>query len=58
MSGRVLHASINQMEVGTLQEVDGLWRFQYAAEWLNHPQRLAHMTIYFLFYSLFLLCFP
>ena len=43
MSGRVLHASINQMEVGTLQEVDGLWSFQYAAEWLNHPQRFARV---------------
>ena len=43
MSGRVLHASINQMEVGTLQEVDGLRSFQYAAEWLNHPQRFARV---------------
>ncbi len=43
MSGRVLHASINQMGVDTLQEVDGLWSFQYAAEWLNHPQRFARV---------------
>ena len=35
MKGRALHASINQIEVGTLQEVDGLWRFQYDADWLG-----------------------
>ncbi len=29
MSGRSLRASINQTDVGTLQEVDGLWSFQY-----------------------------
>lgn len=37
MSGRSLCASINQMEVGTLQEVAGLWGFQYAAGWLADP---------------------
>jgi serine/threonine-protein kinase HipA len=37
MSGRSLRVSINQMEVGTLQEVAGLWGFQYAAEWLAYP---------------------
>ena len=34
MKGRSLHASINQTEVGTLKEVDGLWSFQYSADWL------------------------
>ena len=38
MTGRVLRASINQMEVGSLQEVDGLWSFQYAEAWLRNPQ--------------------
>lgn len=38
MNGRSLRASINQAEVGTLQEVGGLWSFQYAADWLSHPQ--------------------
>lgn len=37
MIGSSLRASINQMEVGTLQEVDGLWGFQYAAQWLADP---------------------
>ena len=37
MSGRALRASINHTEVGTLQEVGGLWSFQYAAAWLGHP---------------------
>lgn len=41
MTGRSLHASINQTTVGTLQEVAGLWRFQYAADWLDHPQGFA-----------------
>jgi len=35
MKGRSLHASINQTEVGTLKEVDGLWSFQYSADWLG-----------------------
>ncbi|MEN9436698.1 MAG: hypothetical protein RIR09_1353, partial [Pseudomonadota bacterium] len=41
MSGRSLRASINQAAVGTLQEVGGLWSFQYAADWLDHPQGFA-----------------
>jgi serine/threonine-protein kinase HipA len=41
MKGRALHASINQTAVGTLQEVDGLWSFQYAADWLGSPDGFA-----------------
>lgn len=41
MNGRSLRASINQTLVGTLQEVAGLWSFQYAADWLNSPQCFA-----------------
>ncbi|MGK2925968.1 MAG: HipA domain-containing protein [Lysobacterales bacterium] len=41
MSDRSLRASINQMEVGTLQEVGGLWSFQYAGAWLDKPQGYA-----------------
>ncbi|GJL84172.1 MAG: hypothetical protein DHS20C01_38060 [marine bacterium B5-7] len=41
MNGRCLRASINQTEVGTLQEVSGLWSFQYAAGWLGSPQCFA-----------------
>ena len=41
MSGRSLRASINQMEVGTLQEVAGLWSFQYGAGWLDNPRGFA-----------------
>ena len=41
MNGRSLRASINQTTVGTLQEVAGLWGFQYAADWLDNPQRFA-----------------
>ncbi len=41
MNSRSLHASINQTEVGTLQEVGGLWSFQYADAWLNGPQCFA-----------------
>jgi serine/threonine-protein kinase HipA len=37
MKGRSLNASINQTQVGTLQEVDGLWSFQYTADWLGSP---------------------
>ena len=37
MTGRALHAWINQTEVGILQEVGGLWQFQYAGAWLNNP---------------------
>jgi len=41
MIGRALRASIGQTQVGTLQEVAGLWSFQYAAEWLNNPKGFA-----------------
>lgn len=41
MSSRSLRASINETEIGTLQEVGGLWSFQYAAGWLGHPHRFA-----------------
>ena len=41
MNGRSLRASINGMAVGTLQEVAGLWSFQYAADWLRNPQSFA-----------------
>lgn len=37
MTGRALRASINQTNVGTLQEVGGLWSFQYSADWLVNP---------------------
>jgi len=37
MNGRSLRASINQAEVGILQEVAGLWSFQYAGAWLDNP---------------------
>lgn len=37
MNGRSLRAFINQTEVGTLQEVAGLWCFQYAQAWLSNP---------------------
>ena len=37
MNGRALRASINQAEVGTLQEVAGLWSFQYAADFHAWP---------------------
>lgn len=41
MSGRSLRASINQTEVGTLQEEASLWSFQYARDWLVNPQGFA-----------------
>ena len=41
MTGRSLHASINPHEVGRLQEVAGLWSFQYAADWLANPKGFA-----------------
>lgn len=37
MNGRSLRASINHTTVGTLQEQAGLWRFQYAPDWLDTP---------------------
>ncbi|MBO1114745.1 HipA domain-containing protein [Bordetella petrii] len=39
MKGRSLLASINQAEVGTLEEVGGLWSFRYAPAWLDNPRR-------------------
>lgn len=41
MNGRSLCVSINQSEVGTLQEVNGLWSFQYAPDWIYHPKGFA-----------------
>lgn len=41
MNGRSLRALINQTEVGTLQEVGGLWSFKYSEAWLNDGQRFA-----------------
>ena len=48
MNGRSLRALINQTEVGTLQEVDGLWRFRYTDTWLKDERRFAlspHLTL-------------
>jgi serine/threonine-protein kinase HipA len=41
MNDRFLRASINETEVGILQEAAGLWSFQYAADWLSNPKRFA-----------------
>jgi serine/threonine-protein kinase HipA len=41
MSARALLAWINQTEVGTLQEVAGLWSFQYSVDWLENPRSFA-----------------
>jgi len=41
MNGRSLRVSINQQEVGSLQEAAGLWSFQYAAAWLGNPKAFA-----------------
>lgn len=41
MNDRALRASINQAEVGTLQEAGGLWSFQYARDWLDNPEGFA-----------------
>ncbi|WP_417068861.1 HipA domain-containing protein [Niveibacterium terrae] len=41
MNGRSLRAFINQVEVGCLQEVGGLWSFQYAGAWLDNPRCFA-----------------
>lgn len=41
MIGRSLRALINQTEVGTLQEVNGLWSFTYSEAWLNDGQHFA-----------------
>lgn len=37
MSGRYLRALINEQEIGSLQEVDGLWSFQYSEAWVGDP---------------------
>ena len=41
MIGRSLRALINQTEIGTLQEVNGLWSFRYSDAWLNDGQHFA-----------------
>ncbi|CAM5787183.1 HipA domain-containing protein [Ottowia pentelensis] len=41
MTGRSLRAWINQQEVGRLQEVAGLWSFQYTPDWLANPKGFA-----------------
>ncbi len=41
MNGRSLRATINQAEVGTLNEAGGLWSFQYAGAWLDNPLSFA-----------------
>lgn len=41
MNGRALQASINEIKVGVLQEVAGLWSFRYSAEWLGNPRCFA-----------------
>ncbi len=45
MNGRSLRASINQTPVGTLQEVGGLWSFQYATDWPNGSAWMCPMCI-------------
>lgn len=39
MTGRSLHAFINQIAVGTLLEINGLWRFKYAQTWMEDRRR-------------------
>jgi serine/threonine-protein kinase HipA len=41
VSGRSLRASINQYELGVLQEQAGLWTFQYTTDWLENPRHFA-----------------
>lgn len=41
MTTRSLSASINDVQLGTLKEVDGLWSFTYSKAWLDHPQGFA-----------------
>jgi len=41
MSGRTLQAFIDQTPVGILQEIQGLWSFQYAQPWLKNPRCFA-----------------
>lgn len=41
MNSRSLRALINQTQVGTLQEVNGLWSFQYTNTWLEDRRSFA-----------------
>lgn len=41
VTGRSLVASVNGETVGELQEVNGLWAFQYSPAWLASPTRYA-----------------
>lgn len=41
MKSRYLQARINEVEIGTLQEVDGLWSFQYSQTWLDSVDNYA-----------------
>ena len=41
MNGRSLCVSVDQTEVGTLQEVTGLWSFRYSEGWLGNPRAFA-----------------
>ena len=36
---RTLQAWINEQHVGTLHEANGVWAFEYSANWLAHPGR-------------------
>lgn len=41
MNGRSLSTSINQTDVGTFQEANGLWSFQYTTGWVDKPLAFA-----------------
>jgi len=41
MKERVLLASINGEQIGSLHEVNGIWAFRYTEAWLKNPQRFA-----------------
>ncbi len=41
MTNRTLRAWINDVAVGSLEEANGLWRFQYADGRLAHPKAFA-----------------
>lgn len=41
MNDQSLRALINQTEIGTLQEVSGLWSFRYSEAWLDDRQWFA-----------------
>jgi hypothetical protein len=43
MTGRSLRASFNDTELGTLQEVAGLWSFQYSPDGLKPLKVLQHI---------------